>query len=74
MTVATASQKEHKGSPHAPQRSEEDRAIIWRAKELLMHRYAITEPQAHRRLQRISMDTAIPMVDIARQIIAVLDR
>jgi len=39
-----------------------------------MHRYAITEPQAHRRLQRISMDTAIPMVDIARQIIAVLDR
>ena len=74
MTVATASAKEHKCPPHVPQRSEEDRAIIWHAKELLMYRYAMTEPQAHRRLQRMSMDTTIPMVDIARQIIAALDK
>ena len=73
MTVATARQIKQGGPSHAPQRSEEDRALIWRAKELLMSRCAMTEPQAHRSLQHMSMDTTVPMTDIARQIIDVLE-
>ena len=53
-----------------PQRSEAARAAINEAKALLMARYGMTEPQAHRLLQDRSMQSGIPLEDVARQLLA----
>lgn len=52
-----------------PHRSGEDEALITRAKEVLMNRNCMTEQEAHRFLQKKSMDTGSKMVDTARMII-----
>ncbi len=48
-----------------PKRSEEDMRLINQAKELLMTRNQMTESQAHRFLQKRSMDTGAKMVQTA---------
>lgn len=55
--------------PARPQRSEEDRALIDEAKLLLMDRQGVTEEQAHRFLQKKSMDAGVKMVQTARQVL-----
>jgi response regulator NasT len=52
-----------------PRRSGEEEGIVNRAKELLMNRNCMTEAEAHRFLQKKSMDTGSKMVDTARMII-----
>ena len=53
----------------APKRSSEDEDTIKRAKELLMTRNLMSESQAHRFIQRRSMDTGSKMAETARIII-----
>ena len=55
--------------PTALTRTEEERALIEHAKRLLAERFSLTETQSHRMLQRMSMNTSIPLVKIARSII-----
>lgn len=53
-----------------PRRSEEDRRLIQQAKAVLMELGSMTEEQAHRFLQKRSMDAGAKMVQTARQILA----
>lgn len=52
-----------------PRRSDEDEATVKKAKEILMNRNCMTEEEAHRFLQKKSMDTGSKMVDTARLIL-----
>lgn len=52
-----------------PKRSAEDKLLITRAKELLMSRNCMTEEQAHRFIQKRSMDTGAKMVQTAMKIL-----
>ena len=50
-------------------RSESDKKVITAAKELLMERNHMTENEAHRYIQKISMDSATNMAETAQMII-----
>ena len=52
-----------------PQRTEEEVEMIRRAKELLMESRGFTEAQAHRYLQKRSMETGTKLSETARQIL-----
>lgn len=52
-----------------PQRTEEERDAIQAAKTLLMDRHGMTEEQAHRFLQKKSMDSGVRMVQTARLVL-----
>lgn len=52
-----------------PRRSGEDRALIQQAKGLLMERNGLTEEQAHRLLQKKSMDSGVNLVQTARMVL-----
>jgi response regulator NasT len=52
-----------------PRRSGEEEELVKKAKELLINRNCMTEEEAHRFLQKKSMDTGSKMVDTARMII-----
>ncbi|SHH79176.1 response regulator NasT [Sporobacter termitidis DSM 10068] len=59
--------KHFKAAP--PRRSEKETAEINKAKEILMNKNGMTEEEAHRFIQRRSMDTGMKAVDTARMII-----
>jgi response regulator NasT len=52
-----------------PQRTDGERALVEQAKSLLMDRYDMTEEQAHRFLQKKSMDNGAKLTDTARMIL-----
>ncbi|MCD8022173.1 MAG: ANTAR domain-containing protein [Lachnospiraceae bacterium] len=56
----------------APQRSDDDKKIIAEAKALLMERNKMTEEEAHRYLQKTSMDSGTNMVETAQMLFALL--
>lgn len=47
----------------------EARRLIDRAKTLLIERLNLTEPEAHRRIQKAAMDTRRTMVDVAQSVL-----
>lgn len=51
-------------------RSPEERELVERAKALLMDRHGMTEDQAHRFLQKQSMDNGARLTDTARLVLA----
>ena len=50
-------------------RTESEQKIIDSAKQLLMDRYRMTEPQAHRYIQKRSMDMGLRLISTARIIV-----
>lgn len=52
-----------------PQRSAEERAVIEEAKAILMDRNGMTEEQAHRFLQKKSMDSGAKLIQTAQMVI-----
>ena len=52
------------------QRSDEDRKVIARAKEILMERHHMTEPEAHKYLQKCSMDSGTDLLETAEMVIS----
>ena len=52
-----------------PKRTADDRQLVEQAKQLLMRRDGLTEPQAHRALQQAAMNRGMRMADCAAQII-----
>lgn len=52
-----------------PQRSEEELALVAQAKSVLMTRHDMTEEQAHRFLQKQSMDSGARLTDTARKVL-----
>ena len=57
-------------SATAKQRDPKEERLINRAKGLLIERYSMTEEQAHRYIQKKSMDTGKRLVDIAKIILS----
>lgn len=53
-------------------RSEEEKTIIYKAKQVLMVRNNMTEEEAHRYIQRNSMDSGINMIEMAEMILNLL--
>ena len=51
-------------------RGEEEQKLIQRAKAVLMDRYGMTEEQAHRFLQKLSMDNGTKLTETARLVLA----
>ena len=51
-------------------RDEEERKLIAQAKAVLMDRHGMTEEQAHRFLQKQSMDNGAKLTDTARLVLA----
>jgi len=47
----------------------ESRRLVDRAKALLIQRLGLTEPEAHRRLQKTAMDTRRPIVAVAQAVL-----
>ncbi len=58
------------GEDKRPGRSDEDKQIITKAKEFLMEQSNMTEDQAHRFIQRVSMNNGSKMIDTAKSILA----
>ncbi len=56
--------------PRAAQRSDEDRALIAQAKQMLMEQNTLSEEQAYRFIQKRSMDMGAKMVQTARGILS----
>jgi DNA-binding NtrC family response regulator len=61
-------EKHYRSAP--PRRSGKDTADINKAKEILMSKNGMTEEEAHRFIQRRSMDTGMKAVETARLIIS----
>lgn len=53
-----------------PRRSATEQELLNRAKELLMEQKGLSEEEAHRMLQKRSMDAGVRMAQTARQVIA----
>jgi AmiR/NasT family two-component response regulator len=53
----------------AAEKSVQNQKIIQRAKALLMNEFKITENEAHRILQKRSMDTGMTLVNVAQIIL-----
>jgi hypothetical protein len=60
---------ERRSREHAAVRSDEDKQGIADAKTYLMEHNDMTEEQAHRFLQKRSMETSTPMAEVARLIL-----
>ncbi len=58
-----------KPAPKPATRTEQDRKLIDQAKQLLIVRNNMSEEQAHRFLQKRSMDSGNPLVVVARQVL-----
>lgn len=54
------------------QRSPQDRNIIDTAKKILMEKHHMTEPEAHKYIQKISMDSGTDMVETAQMVISIM--
>ena len=53
-------------------RSEQEEGLIKEAKELLMNRNHMTEEEAHRYLQKCSMDSGTNLVEEAQMVLAMM--
>ena len=53
-------------------RSDEDRREIDRAKKILMEKNNMTEQEAHRYIQKISMDSGTGMAETAQMVIRIM--
>ena len=53
-------------------RSEEEKAMIAKAKELLIERNNFTEEEAHRYIQKCSMDSGTNMVETAQMVLSLM--
>ena len=56
----------------AKQRSEEEQEIIRKAKEVLMERNSMTEEEAHRYIQKSSMDSGTGLTETAQMVLSIM--
>ena len=64
--------KRRKRKEQPARRSEGDRRLLAEAKSLLMERNHMSEGEAHRYIQKCSMDTGTNMVETAKMILSVM--
>ncbi len=67
--AATGDQSALVGKVRPAERPAEEKLLILKAKNILMESYQMTESQAHRFLQKSSMDRGLKLIDSARMVI-----
>ncbi|MCI8484359.1 MAG: ANTAR domain-containing protein [Lachnospiraceae bacterium] len=72
MMVYSIEQRKKKKRFRPQKRSEEERQIIQKAKEILMTRNHMTEEEAHRYIQRTSMDSGTGLIETAQMILSMM--
>ena len=72
MIVQAQTRRRKKLRQQPKQRDEKERAIINQAKALLMERNNMTEEEAHRYIQKCSMDSGTNMLETAQMVIRVM--
>lgn len=72
MVIENLERRRRRKREQPPQRSEKDRKLIEEAKALLMERNHMTEEEAHRYLQKASMDSGTNLVETAQMIFALM--
>lgn len=72
MMLRTMDRRRKKRKLEQKNRNSEQKALITKAKELLMARNNMTEAEAHRYLQKSSMDSGTNMVETAEMVLSVM--
>lgn len=72
MMVQTMARKRKKQKSKPRERNEHEKELIKQAKTLLMDRNNMTEEEAHRYIQKCSMDSATKMIETAQMILTLL--
>lgn len=72
MMVQAQNRRKRQQRSHPRPRSEEEMQVIQKAKRLLMERNNMTEAQAHRYIQKCSMDSGNDMVETAHMVLQVM--
>ena len=73
MMVQTLERKRRKAKQKGKIRSQKEQALILDAKHLLMERNNMTEEEAHRYIQKCSMDSGTNMVETAQMVLSVMN-
>ncbi len=74
MIAYSIERKRKKRKFRRQERSEEERQAIRKAKELLMARNQMTEEEAHRYIQKTSMDSGTGLAETAQMILSMIQR
>lgn len=72
MMCRTITRRRRRDRLKPKQRNPEEEALIKEAKELLMNRNHVTEQEAHRYIQKSSMDSGTNMVETAQMILCMM--
>lgn len=72
MIVQAQARRKKKLRQQPKQRNEKERAVIDQAKALLMERNSMTEEEAHRYIQKCSMDSGTNMYETAQMVISLM--
>ncbi len=72
MMVQAQMQRKRRRKSQPRKRNEEDNLLIEKAKALLMERNNMTESEAHRYLQKCSMDSGTNMVETAQMVMSLM--
>ena len=74
MILQTQYRRRRKKREAGKKRSDKERQIIEQAKALLMERNHMTEDEAHKYVQKTSMESGTDMTETARMILTVMDK
>ena len=72
MMVTNIERRRRKLRERPKERNEKEQELIKEAKMLLMDRNHMTEPEAHKYLQKCSMDSSTNMVESAQMVLAMM--
>lgn len=72
MMLRTMERRRKKRKADLKNRNPEQQALVGKAKELLMDRNNMTEEEAHRYLQKCSMDSGVNMVETAQMVLSIM--
>lgn len=73
MMSANIARRRKKRRSQPAARSEEDKQVLWEAKTLLMERNSMTEEEAHRYIQKCSMDSGTNLVETAQMVLSMMN-
>lgn len=73
MMVQAQARRRRKLRQQPKQRNEEERSVISQAKNLLMERNGMTEEEAHRYIQKCSMDSGTNLFETAQMVISLIN-
>ncbi len=72
MMVETIERRRRKRRMQPAVRNDDEKKVILEAKNLLMERNNLTEEEAHRYLQKTSMDSGTNMVETAQMVLSIM--